>query len=165
MAARPTHRSCTWRSTAAATRSGAIPSPMRGTRKASDYTEPPRGGSSVGQSSGLIRDRPWPGSVLAHPAPCVSVPGEIDSVPLCEGPCGLVRYLGRYPTVTANASTRTDLDAKPGSIARHGILVDDAGVNPDVAYARNGKIAIAYEAVGDGPIDLVYLPGFINNLE
>jgi len=76
-----------------------------------------------------------------------------------------VRYLGRYPTVTANASTRTDLDAKPGSIARHGILVDDAGVNPDVAYARNGKIAIAYEAVGDGPIDLVYLPGFINNLE
>ena len=38
-------------------------------------------------------------------------------------------------------------------------------MNPDVAYARNGKVAIAYEVVGDGPVDLVYLPGFINNLE
>lgn len=38
-------------------------------------------------------------------------------------------------------------------------------VNPDVSYARNGKVAIAFEVVGDGPIDLVYLPGFINNLE
>ena len=38
-------------------------------------------------------------------------------------------------------------------------------MNPDVSYARNGKVAIAFEVVGDGPIDLVYLPGFINNLE
>ena len=38
-------------------------------------------------------------------------------------------------------------------------------MNPDVAYARNGSVAIAYEVVGDGPVDLVYLPGFINNLE
>jgi hypothetical protein len=38
-------------------------------------------------------------------------------------------------------------------------------VNPDVAYARNGRVAIAYEVIGDGPIDVVYLPGFINNLE
>ena len=38
-------------------------------------------------------------------------------------------------------------------------------MNPDVSYARNGKVAIAFEVVGDGPVDLVYLPGFINNLE
>lgn len=38
-------------------------------------------------------------------------------------------------------------------------------MNPDVAYARSGKAAIAFEVLGDGPVDLVYLPGFINNLE
>jgi class 3 adenylate cyclase len=38
-------------------------------------------------------------------------------------------------------------------------------MKPDVSYARNGKVAIAFEVLGDGPIDLVYLPGFINNLE
>ena len=38
-------------------------------------------------------------------------------------------------------------------------------MNPDVSYARNGSVAIAFEVVGDGPVDLLYLPGFINNLE
>jgi serine/threonine protein kinase/class 3 adenylate cyclase len=41
----------------------------------------------------------------------------------------------------------------------------DRSVNPDVCYARNGDVSIAFEVVGDGPIDLVFLPGFINNLE
>ena len=35
----------------------------------------------------------------------------------------------------------------------------------DVRYARNGKVAIAFQVVGDGPIDLIFLPGFINNIE
>jgi hypothetical protein len=43
--------------------------------------------------------------------------------------------------------------------------VDDAPVGSDVAYARNGKVSIAYEVIGAGPMDLVHLPGFINNLE
>lgn len=43
--------------------------------------------------------------------------------------------------------------------------MDDALVNPDVRYARNNGVAIAYEVIGDGPVDLIYLPGFINNLE
>ncbi|MGH3083646.1 MAG: adenylate/guanylate cyclase domain-containing protein [Gaiellaceae bacterium] len=29
---------------------------------------------------------------------------------------------------------------------------------PDVRYARSGNVAIAYEVLGDGPIDLVYAP-------
>ena len=50
-------------------------------------------------------------------------------------------------------------------LPRVGPNAHDARVNPDVSYARNGKVAIAFEVVGDGPVDLVYLPGFINNLE
>ncbi|HSC93221.1 MAG TPA: adenylate/guanylate cyclase domain-containing protein [Gaiellaceae bacterium] len=34
---------------------------------------------------------------------------------------------------------------------------------PDVSYARSGDVAVAYQAVGDGPSDLVFLP-FLSNL-
>jgi pimeloyl-ACP methyl ester carboxylesterase len=36
---------------------------------------------------------------------------------------------------------------------------------PEVRYARSGDVSIAYQALGDGPIDLVYVPGFVSNLE
>lgn len=34
-----------------------------------------------------------------------------------------------------------------------------------VNYARSGDINIAYQVVGKGPRDLVYIPGFVSNLE
>jgi len=36
---------------------------------------------------------------------------------------------------------------------------------PEVRYARNGDVAIAYQVVGDGPIDLMYLPPHYSNLD
>ncbi len=36
---------------------------------------------------------------------------------------------------------------------------------PEVRYARSGDVNIAYQIVGDGPVDLVFVPGFISNLE
>jgi class 3 adenylate cyclase len=43
---------------------------------------------------------------------------------------------------------------------------DDAKMEaPDIRYAWSGASALAYQIVGDGPIDLVYLPQFIQNLE
>ena len=36
---------------------------------------------------------------------------------------------------------------------------------PDVHYARNGEIALAYQVVGEGPVDLVFVPQWIGNLE
>ena len=35
---------------------------------------------------------------------------------------------------------------------------------PDVHYARSGNVAIAYQVVGDGPVDLVFVPDFVSNL-
>ena len=35
----------------------------------------------------------------------------------------------------------------------------------DVRFAWSGDVAIAYEVVGDGPIDLVYLPPSVSNLD
>jgi class 3 adenylate cyclase len=36
---------------------------------------------------------------------------------------------------------------------------------PKVAYTRSGDISIAYQVVGDGPIDLVYVMGWVSHLE
>jgi class 3 adenylate cyclase/predicted alpha/beta hydrolase len=36
---------------------------------------------------------------------------------------------------------------------------------PETHYARSGDIRIAYQVVGDGPFDLVFVPGFISNLD
>jgi class 3 adenylate cyclase len=38
-------------------------------------------------------------------------------------------------------------------------------VPPTTQYARSGDTAIAYQVVGDGPVDLVYVPTWISHLE
>jgi pimeloyl-ACP methyl ester carboxylesterase/class 3 adenylate cyclase len=36
---------------------------------------------------------------------------------------------------------------------------------PETRYARSGDLNIAYQVVGDGPRDLVYVPGWVSNVE
>ena len=36
---------------------------------------------------------------------------------------------------------------------------------PETRYARSGDLHIAYQVVGDGPIDLVWVPGWISNID
>lgn len=36
---------------------------------------------------------------------------------------------------------------------------------PDVSYARSGDVSLAYVVTGTGPIDLVFVHGFVGNLE
>jgi len=38
-------------------------------------------------------------------------------------------------------------------------------VQPETRYATSGDISIAYQVVGDGPFDLVFVPGFVSNVE
>jgi class 3 adenylate cyclase len=35
----------------------------------------------------------------------------------------------------------------------------------ETSYARSGDTSVAYQVLGDGPIDLVYVPGFLSHLE
>jgi pimeloyl-ACP methyl ester carboxylesterase len=37
-------------------------------------------------------------------------------------------------------------------------------VEPETRYARTGGIAIAYQVVGNGELDLVYVPDYMSNL-
>jgi class 3 adenylate cyclase len=60
------------------------------------------------------------------------------------------------------------------AVARHSRIAENAGVTaggwgrgPDgaeIRYARNGGVAIGYQVVGDGDVDLVYVPDFVSNL-
>jgi pimeloyl-ACP methyl ester carboxylesterase/DNA-binding CsgD family transcriptional regulator len=36
---------------------------------------------------------------------------------------------------------------------------------PQTRYAKSGAVRIAYQVVGQGPLDLVFVPGFLSNLE
>ena len=38
-------------------------------------------------------------------------------------------------------------------------------MRPETHYARSGDVSIAYQVIGDGPIDVVFVPGFISHLE
>jgi pimeloyl-ACP methyl ester carboxylesterase len=38
-------------------------------------------------------------------------------------------------------------------------------IRPATHYARSGELNIAYQVVGDGPFDLVYVPGWVSNLD
>jgi len=36
---------------------------------------------------------------------------------------------------------------------------------PQVRYAKSGNVSIAYSVVGNGPVDIVFVPGFVSNVE
>ena len=40
-----------------------------------------------------------------------------------------------------------------------------AVTRPKTQYAKSGDVNIAYQVVGDGPLDLVMVPGFVSNVE
>jgi pimeloyl-ACP methyl ester carboxylesterase len=42
---------------------------------------------------------------------------------------------------------------------------EDSGVEPETRYALSGDVNIAYQVVGDGPFDLIFVPGFVTHLE
>jgi pimeloyl-ACP methyl ester carboxylesterase len=45
-------------------------------------------------------------------------------------------------------------------------MTETAGVEPaEIRYARSGDVNIAYQVVGDGPLDLVLVSGFVSHLE
>ena len=38
-------------------------------------------------------------------------------------------------------------------------------IQPKTSYARNGDVSIAYQVIGDGPLDLLFIPGFVSHLD
>src|SRR3954466_1844846 len=38
-------------------------------------------------------------------------------------------------------------------------------VRAETKYAKSGSVSVAYQVIGDGPIDLVLVPGFVSHVE
>src|SRR5687768_12333965 len=38
-------------------------------------------------------------------------------------------------------------------------------MQPETRYAKSGNVHIAYQVVGEGPIDLVWVPGWVSHVE
>ena len=36
---------------------------------------------------------------------------------------------------------------------------------PETRYAKSGDVHIAYQVIGKGPFDLVFVPGFISHVD
>jgi class 3 adenylate cyclase len=47
----------------------------------------------------------------------------------------------------------------------HAVAEDGHVEIPETRYVHNGDIAIAYSITGEGPIDLVYVPGYISHVD
>ena len=49
--------------------------------------------------------------------------------------------------------------------ARELTVVVAAMDTPKTLYADAGDVSIAYQVLGEGPIDIVYVPGWVSNIE
>src|SRR3954464_4498387 len=59
---------------------------------------------------------------------------------------------------------RGDPVSWPSGMAQNPRVESNASPLPEIRYARNGGVAIAYQVVGDGDVDLVYVPEWTSNL-
>jgi pimeloyl-ACP methyl ester carboxylesterase len=54
---------------------------------------------------------------------------------------------------------------RTGSFRSRGTSVGYDVVVPETRYAKSGDLNIAYQVTGDGPFDLVFVPGYVTHLE
>jgi class 3 adenylate cyclase/pimeloyl-ACP methyl ester carboxylesterase len=74
---------------------------------------------------------------------------------------------GQFHGAWDRGQTRTagrPVSGAVGGLACRPPVRDACGVDIDVRYTRSGGVAIAYQVVGDGGTDLVFVPDFCSNL-
>lgn len=79
----------------------------------------------------------------------------------------LAEELGAYPSPETESFYRELLAASPNE-PKTPILQDagDAvGARPRTDYATSGHVHIAYQCLGEGPVNLVFVPGFVSHVE
>src|SRR5690348_12985604 len=46
-----------------------------------------------------------------------------------------------------------------------GVMRENSSVDAETRYALSGDVHIAYQVTGDGPFDLLFVPGFVTHME
>jgi DNA-binding SARP family transcriptional activator/pimeloyl-ACP methyl ester carboxylesterase len=79
----------------------------------------------------------------------------------------LAEELGAYPSPETESFYRELLATSP--IETKAPILQDAGdafgVRPKTDYAKSGDVHIAYQCLGEGPVNLVFVPGFVSHVE
>ena len=59
------------------------------------------------------------------------------------------------------------IDLTPSSVVKHEIARESLPIikRPETKYARSGDVNIAYQVIGHGPLDLVFVMGWVSHLE
>ena len=85
-------------------------------------------------------------------------------------PAGAARSSRRRIAAATASSRRSAGDAAPGHVAEAPAASparrrSRRPARPRVSYAHSGSVNIAYQVVGSGPIDLVFVMGWVSHLE
>lgn len=118
--------------------------------------------------------RVWPGTFVEDNSLSQSVllirkalGGESEGARYIETVPGRgYRFIAKVTTPTVTASTAAP---RSGSPERHGDaerrLPPSPEKIPETHYARSGDVNIAYQVLGSGPLDIVFVMGWVSHLE
>jgi pimeloyl-ACP methyl ester carboxylesterase/DNA-binding winged helix-turn-helix (wHTH) protein len=74
------------------------------------------------------------------------------------------RFVAPVTPVEGSAATTTAADRAPAAPRPPGASLA-AAAPPATHYAQSGDVSIAYQVLGDGPIDLVFVMGWVSHLD
>jgi pimeloyl-ACP methyl ester carboxylesterase len=97
-----------------------------------------------------------------------------DTLKFCRSDGAVLESLDAVPTeiLTSRHNTSTE---RPGAAQTKVLIESDSAqaltvritsdLIPETRYAKSGDVSIAYQVLGTGPIDLIYVPGWVSHLE
>ena len=96
-----------------------------------------------------------------------------ETVRFCRSDGALLEEFGDVPTEiltkprapSTNQATNVETTSlsESSNLASHVKATGD--LKPETRYAKSGDINIAYQVLGSGPVDLIYVPGWVTHLE
>src|SRR4029453_2458106 len=114
-----------------------------------------------------VRGRPWSVCRLtisvanASQSTCLGYPSAATRAGRAE-----CRWTSnRFPRTAASPERWTDCPRRGARVARRLSRRYRDRVPPVTRYAKRGNVSIAYQVFGDGPFDVVFVPGFISHLD
>ena len=97
-----------------------------------------------------------------------------DTLKFCRSDGAILESLDAAPTEILKDRLSTSTEAR--GAAQTNVLTESpadqaptiritSDLIPETRYAKSGDVSIAYQVLGTGPIDLIYVPGWVSHLE
>src|SRR6185436_20336540 len=80
-----------------------------------------------------------------------------------DGSALVDRNADEVPTRSIGSTSAPTVRMQSSTLQR--VQDSSADVRPETHYAKSGDVNIAYQVLGNGPIDLVWVPGWVTHIE